>query len=64
MVLDLSVVEPYAADVPAESFHSPLSMLERLHIEPRSKKSLYCKHGTYVGDEYGPDYLCGQCESE
>jgi hypothetical protein len=23
-----------------------------------------CKHGTYVGDAYGPDYMCGQCESE
>ena len=21
-----------------------------------------CKHGTYVGDAYGPDYICGQCE--
>ena len=24
--------------------------------------SLYCKHGTYIGDPYGPDYLCGACE--
>lgn len=23
-----------------------------------------CKHGTYVGDAGGPDYLCGLCESE
>ena len=22
----------------------------------------YCKHGTNVGDPYGPDYLCGYCE--
>lgn len=21
-----------------------------------------CRHGTYVGDAYGPDYLCGACE--
>lgn len=21
-----------------------------------------CKHGTYVGDSYGPDYMCGRCE--
>lgn len=21
-----------------------------------------CKHGTFVGDPYGPDYLCGACE--
>jgi len=21
-----------------------------------------CEHGTYVGDAYGPDYFCGQCE--
>jgi hypothetical protein len=23
---------------------------------------LYCVHGTYVGDPYGPDYMCGACE--
>lgn len=22
----------------------------------------YCKHGGYVGDPYGPDYMCGTCE--
>jgi hypothetical protein len=21
-----------------------------------------CKHGTYVGDAGGPDYICGECE--
>ena len=21
-----------------------------------------CKHGNYVGDAGGPDYLCGECE--
>jgi hypothetical protein len=26
--------------------------------------SLYCKHGTYVGDAWGADYLCGRCEGE
>lgn len=24
--------------------------------------SNYCKHGTYVGDWAGPDYICGACE--
>lgn len=24
--------------------------------------SNYCIHGTYIGDPYGPDYLCGACE--
>jgi len=23
----------------------------------------YCKHGGYVGDPYGPDYMCGTCEN-
>lgn len=23
----------------------------------------YCKHGGYVGDPYGPDYMCGTCEA-
>jgi len=22
-----------------------------------------CKHGTYIGDAGGPDYLCGKCEN-
>lgn len=21
-----------------------------------------CKHGNYVGNDYGPDFICGQCE--
>ncbi len=37
---------------------------EREEREERYRASLYCKHGTYVGDPYGPDYLCGACESE
>lgn len=23
---------------------------------------LYCKHGTFVGNWAGPDYMCGPCE--
>lgn len=22
----------------------------------------YCRHGTFIGDPYGPDYLCHWCE--
>lgn len=22
----------------------------------------FCRHGTYVGNPYGADYLCGACE--
>lgn len=36
----------------------------RLEREREYEASLYCKHGTYIGDKYGPDYLCGRCESE
>lgn len=25
--------------------------------------SHYCAHGTYIGDPYGPDYLCHYCEA-
>lgn len=32
--------------------------------EMEYQESLYCKHGTYIGDAWGPDYLCGACESE
>lgn len=37
------------------------ALIER---ERKYQASLYCKHGTYIGDPYGPDYLCGRCESE
>lgn len=37
------------------------ALIER---ERRYQAGLYCKHGTYIGDAYGPDYLCGACESE
>ena len=28
----------------------------------QERPSLYCKHGTYIGDPCGPDYICGYCE--
>lgn len=37
------------------------ALLER---EREYEASLYCKHGTFIGDAFGPDYLCGRCESE
>ena len=30
--------------------------------ESYSEVSLYCKHGTFIGDPCGPDYICGLCE--
>tara|TARA_R100000700_G_scaffold33891_1_gene41777 strand:- start:450 stop:878 length:429 start_codon:yes stop_codon:yes gene_type:complete len=30
----------------------------------RTDYTRYCKHGTNVGDPYGPDYLCGYCEDD
>ena len=23
----------------------------------------WCRHGTYIGDPYGPDYMCHYCEA-
>jgi hypothetical protein len=25
--------------------------------------SHYCRHGNYIGDPYGADYMCGACEN-
>ncbi len=25
-------------------------------------RSQYCKHGTFIGSAWGPDYMCGRCE--
>ncbi len=41
-----------------------LSCRERERRAEEYEASLYCKHGTYVGDWAGADYLCGLCESE
>lgn len=27
-----------------------------------TSRNPYCKHGTYIGNPYGADYLCGYCE--
>ena len=37
---------------------------KREEREEAYRESLYCKHGTYIGDAWGADYLCGRCESE
>ena len=26
--------------------------------------SHYCRHGNYIGDPYGADYICGRCEND
>ena len=28
------------------------------HSDPRQ----FCRHGTFIGSWWGPDYLCGACE--
>jgi hypothetical protein len=30
--------------------------------EDRAYSSNYCKHGTFIGNPYGADYMCGWCE--
>lgn len=39
---------------------------ERERRLPTNRRSYdwqsYCHHGTYVGDPYGGDYMCGRCE--
>ena len=30
----------------------------------RNDSSQYCKHGNFIGSWWGPDILCGACESE
>ena len=31
--------------------------------EREYEASLYCVHGTFIGDAFGPDYLCSLCEA-
>lgn len=31
--------------------------------QDRSDRSSYCEHGTFIGNAFGGDYLCGPCES-
>lgn len=37
---------------------------QNIKREARYQASLRCKHGTFIGDAWGADYLCGACESE
>mgnify|MGYP003151441840 CR=1 FL=1 len=30
--------------------------------DPDNANDRRCKHGTFLGHEWGPDYLCGPCE--
>lgn len=35
---------------------------DRLAAFARRENYVYCVHGNYVGDPFGPDYMCGMCE--
>ena len=45
-----------------EEYEANYEARERLRHDYEA--SLYCKHGTYVGDWAGADILCGRCENE
>jgi hypothetical protein len=32
--------------------------------EQEAVKRQYCRHGVFIGDPFGPDYLCSACEAE
>ena len=36
---------------------------ERQERDRRARARQYCKHGTFIGDPFGADYLCNSCES-
>ena len=57
-------VAAYAAAVVQEltlnsehAFHDPET------CERAARMFHRCKHGSYLGDAHGPDYMCGPCES-
>lgn len=35
---------------------------QRIAAYNRRENFPYCQHGTFIGDPYGPDYMCGECE--
>lgn len=37
--------------------------MSNFSIAPDGVPAHYCKHGTFIGDPYGPDLMCGWCES-
>ena len=43
-----------------DDYRARFEARERRDAEARRRN--YCKHGTFIGDPYGPDYLCGKCE--
>lgn len=38
------------------------ALIAELDDEPDFSDHTHCRHGVFVGDPYGPDYLCGYCE--
>jgi len=41
-----------------------LKALRNLRAHDEEPHPEYCRHGTYVGCWWGPDYLCGACEMD
>lgn len=46
-------------DLPANQYEDETDAV-RAGIIPAD--SVYCRHGNYVGNPYGGDYMCGRCE--
>jgi hypothetical protein len=60
LIKPVSLIKAYLCAHCVSTLNTPPTRHER-HC-PRNW--LYCKHGTYTGHPYGPDYMCGYCESE
>lgn len=46
-----------------EDYYAEREANYRLPVRERSFDwQSYCRHGSYIGDPYGGDYLCGACE--
>jgi hypothetical protein len=65
MPLSISVAEPTPKQIAAAA----LPIVKRLkrrdaeYWEERAHGWLdHCRHGTFIGDPYGPDHMCWKCE--
>ena len=49
--------------VPIDAYCSTCETNARLGYDADvADPSQYCRHGTFIGSWWGPDYLCGACE--
>jgi hypothetical protein len=60
---EVSALVAKAKEIKTENVAMHVAKQEREDRERAAHRASYCRHGNYIGNPYGADYMCGQCES-